>query len=309
MRNRDVKKDQAPIEDYLALGDKLYLEGDTLILDGVKKSNFDLMDTFFCGQCFRWTYDDKSNTFTGIAFEKVLKLEQKEDHLVFHCSKEDFNNIWKNYFDLEVDYEAIKEELKKDNILKKAIEFAPGIRLLKQELFETAISFIISSNSNIKRIRKNILDLSTNLGQHIIDEHYAFPTALAIAQADSSIIDLCKIGYRADYIKKASQAIVEKDTFHLGHYSSLPYEEAKNELMQLRGVGPKVADCIILFSGISMNAFPTDVWVKRVMENLYIKKEVTQSYVQKYGQERFGKLAGYAQQYLFYYALKKNIGV
>ena len=187
--------------------------------------------------------------------------------------------------------------------MNRAISEAPGIRILRQELFETIISFITSSNSNIKRIRKNINALSILFGEPIEEGKYAFPSVKALSEADVCEINGCRAGFRCGYISESAKYIDnDSDAFEICNLKNIGYEDSKKVLKKLKGVGNKVADCIILFSGISAEAFPTDVWVKRIMENLYIKKDVSLDYVERYGQEKFGDLAGYAQQYLFYYA-------
>lgn len=281
---------------------------DYTILENANEDYLSLSDTFKCGQCFRWEQLNDEKLFIGIAYEKILKAEQHDGFIKLNCNKEDYNNIWREYFDIDTDYDLIKEELQKDNIMYKAITCSPGIRILKQELFETTISFITSSNSNIKRISNNIRDLSIILGRKLEEEKYAFPTVKELSSSDLCTINKCRAGFRCNYILESSRMINKIVTdFNVNRYKSIGYEKTKKELMNFKGVGSKVADCIILFSGISSYAFPTDVWVKRIMENLYIKKEVSLDYVQKYGQEKFGPLAGYAQQYLFYYARSNNI--
>ncbi|MFA7672748.1 MAG: DNA glycosylase [Clostridia bacterium] len=277
---------------------------DSVILKGVFRSDLDLRDTFSCGQCFRWDEDiDTADVFTGIAYGKFLKLIQRENEIELFTDKTDFHDIWEEYFDLKTDYDSIKETLRTDDIMNKAISEAPGIRILRQELFETIISFITSSNSNIKRTRKNISALSALFGEPVEEGTYAFPSVRALSEADICEINGCRAGFRCGYISESAKYINnEPDTFEISNLMNMGYEGSKKALKRLKGVGNKVADCIILFSGISGEAFPTDVWVKRIMENLYIKKEVSQDYIEKYGREKFGDLAGYAQQYLFYYA-------
>ncbi|HQM39220.1 MAG TPA: DNA glycosylase [Clostridia bacterium] len=276
---------------------------DHMLLSDVNPYDINLKDTFECGQCFRWERIDDENTYLGIAHGKILRVEQDDNSIKLFCNKQDFLDIWYDYFDLGTDYNEIKEILRKDDIMNKAISSAPGIRILNQELFETTISFITSSNSNIKRITKNIKDLSMLLGEPIKEGYYAFPTIEAISTASICTINNCRAGFRCEYIHKSAGIIKNMSTdFNKSRFRDIGYQNAKKELMQLKGVGQKVADCIILFAGISSYAFPTDVWIKRIMENLYIKRTVNLDYVLKYGQEKFGNLAGYAQQYLFHYA-------
>ncbi len=286
---------------------KPFFYDDYVLLDNINQDDINLKDTFECGQCFRWEKHG-DNRFLGIAYSKKIITEQSGNSIILYCGKQEFFDIWYSYFDLDTDYDAIKEVLRKDNIMNRAISSAPGIRILNQELYETVISFITSSNSNIKRITRNIKDLSRILGKPIGDDCYAFPSIDAVCSSDLCTINQCRAGFRCDYILNSSLMIknLEGD-FDKNRYKEMGYSNAKKELMRLKGVGQKVADCIILFSGISSYAFPTDVWVKRIMENLYVKKEVSIEYVQKFGQDKFGNLAGYAQQYLFHYARSNNI--
>jgi len=165
---------------------------DSVILKGISRQDLDLRDTFSCGQCFRWDEDaDKADVFTGVAYSKCLKLIQRENEIELFTDKTDFHDIWEEYFDLKTDYDSIKETLRTDDIMDKAISGAPGIRILRQELFETIISFITSSNSNIKRIRKNINALSALFGEPVNEGKYAFPSAKALSDADICEINEC----------------------------------------------------------------------------------------------------------------------
>lgn len=270
--------------------------------------DFDPKHIFECGQAFRWKVEE-DRSYTSIAYGKVVNVRKYGGDIIFsNTNIEDFNNIWYYYFDLARDYGAIKDELSKDPILKEAISFGDGLRILNQEPFETIISFIISANNQIPRIKKSIDLIAKTYGEKIYDEYYSFPRAEVLSKADpKNLREICRVGFRDIRIVETSKMIVNGD-IDLNRINDLNREDSKKLLMELPGVGPKVSDCILLFAFDKCDAFPVDVWVKRVMEYLYIKKESNVKEIGAYGDELFGKLAGYAQQYLFYYAREKGIG-
>ena len=261
--------------------------------DGILIKNvlsFDLGQIFDCGQCFRWKKTNE-NEYSGIAFGKKLVVSQISNDIYFkNTSKKDFENIWKDYFDFSFDYENLKKEFEKmDPILKKAIETYPGIRILKQEPWETLCSFIISQNNNIPRIKKIISKLCENFGEKI-NGGYAFPSAKKLAGLTEEDLAVIKSGFRAKYILDAAKKVNSKE-INLGKISKMSAENAKTELMKIKGVGPKVADCVLLYGMHNLAAFPMDIWMKKVMETFFKGKEP----------EVFGKHAGIAQQYLYHY--------
>ncbi|MDF2988063.1 MAG: 3-methyladenine glycosylase/8-oxoguanine glycosylase, partial [Eubacterium sp.] len=222
----------------------------------------------------------------------------------------DFKDTWYEYFDLGTDYSQIKAVLEKDSIMKEAIKTGYGIRLLRQDFWEMLISFIISANNMIPRIMKIVDTLSVMKGKCIDSEVccYSFPEVDALAAATLEEINECRAGFRCKYIHKTSQ-LIKSGAITKEKLMELDTDAARKELMTLPGVGAKVADCILLFSGLKFDVFPTDVWVKRVMEELYLKKESGLKEIQLYAGERFGELTGYAQQYLFYHARLNKIGM
>lgn len=270
--------------------------------------NFDPKHIFECGQAFRWTVEE-DDSYTIVAYGKVLNIKKEDNDIIFsNTNLDDFNNIWYRYFDLARDYNLIKNELSKDLILKEAISFGEGLRILNQEPFETIISFIISANNQIPRIKKSIDLIARTYGERIDGEYYSFPTAEVLAKTDSKDLrEICRVGFRDVRIVEASKMIFNGN-IDLDTIKDLNREDSKKLLMELPGVGPKVSDCILLFAFDKDEAFPVDVWVKRVMEHLYIKKETNVKEIGVYGDKKFGKLAGYAQQYLFYYAREQGIG-
>ncbi|MBU5292992.1 DNA-3-methyladenine glycosylase [Anaerosalibacter bizertensis] len=286
------------------------MEGNNkVIIEGIK--DFDPVHIFECGQCFRWNKEE-DKSFTGVAFERVLNVKSEDDKIILsNTNLEDFNNIWYNYFDLERDYGEMKEELSEDEILKEAVKFGSGIRILKQEPFETLISFIISANNAIPRIKSSIERLSKRYGKYIGEyngkDYYAFPTAEALSKVDVEELKETKIGFRAKYVSSAAKRVYNGEA-DLNDIKTLDTDEAREKLMEFQGVGPKVSDCILLFAMEKYDAFPIDVWVKRIMEYFYLKEDTSMKKIQRYGEEKFKDLAGFAQQYLFYYARELGIG-
>jgi N-glycosylase/DNA lyase len=283
---------------------------DKVILEGVE--DFELSHIFECGQCFRW-HREAEGSYTLVAHGRVLNIEKQKDQIVLNYTNiEDFHRIWKDYFDLDRDYGEIKKTLtESDPVMERAIEKGHGIRILKQDEWETLISFIISSNRGIPLIKKSIEDLSEKYGQPIgiygNRKYYAFPEPEALINRTIEEIRLCRTGYRAKYIVDAA-AIVGEKQMDIYSIHNLDTEMARKNLLRINGVGPKVADCIMLFSMGKFDAFPIDVWVKRVMEYFYLQEDMPLKTIQDYGQKRFGKYAGFAQQYLFYYARELGIG-
>ena len=253
--------------------------------------DFELKDTLMCGQCFRFKEND-DGSFTGVAFNKEITLKKEEDTLTLYTSKEDFLGIWKDYFDLDLDYSRIKSDLSELHpTLKEAAKFAPGIRILKQEPFEALISFIISQNNNIKRISGIVERLCALCGQEIREGVYAFPAVDTLANMTPEDLAPIRAGFRVRYIIDAAQK-VKDNTVNLYGLENLSYNDAKSELMKITGVGTKVADCVLLYGLHRLEGFPMDVWMKRAMANLF----------DGISGESFGKYAGIAQQYIFHYA-------
>lgn len=285
-------------------------EDEKIIIKNIK--SFDPEHIFECGQAFRW-YKNDDGSYTTIAYGRVINvLKLGDDIHIDNTNIDDFNNIWYHYFDLSTDYDAIKTTLSKDEILKEATEFGSGIRILNQDPFETIISFIISANNQIPRIRKSIEIIAKEYGDFIENyngiDYYSFPTAEKLAKVD--VLDLrekARVGFRDKRIIDTSIMIANNE-IDIEEIFSLSRNEGKEKLMELPGVGPKVSDCILLFAYNKSDAFPVDVWVKRVMEYFYLKEETSLKNISKQGDLLFKDLAGYAQQYLFYYARELDIG-
>ncbi len=256
--------------------------------------SFDLNQTLDCGQCFRWEKLDTDITaYHGVAFGKPLTISQCGATVTLHsCSKEDFHNIWYSYFDLDTDYSKIRTQLSQLHpVLKEAQQYAPGIRILKQEPWEALCSFIISQNNNIPRIKGIIERLCEGFGERLSDNDYAFPSAQVLSNCSVDDLAPLRSGFRAKYIIDAAQKVANSDV-DLGEISCISTAEAQKELMKIKGVGPKVADCTMLYGMGKKDCFPLDVWMKRAMEMLF--PELTPS--------DFGSNAGIAQQYIFHYS-------
>lgn len=268
--------------------------------------DFSLAETLECGQCFRYEKLE-DNKYLVIANKKVITMHQEEENIFFHTNED--IEFWKNYFHGDGDYSGIKKILSEnDKIMVEAITYCSGIRLIRQEFFETLMSFIISQNNHIPRIRKLIALLSKTYGDHIIDDYYAFPTAEQLKSVTEETYRELGFGFRGRYLEDAVKLALTDD-FNLERLKSLTTEELRNQLMVICGVGQKVADCILLFSFGRYEVFPCDVWIKRVFSYLYAdNQELSQKELLKQAGDIFGEYAGFAQQYLFHYGRSNNLG-
>ncbi len=259
-----------------------YTKGKDIVL---KQSDFDLDQTLDCGQAFRWVKGD-GDRYTGSFLNHYLDIrcEDKNDgvFVLENVSEKDFLDVWFDYFDLSTDYGEIKRQLSEDETLAKACEFAGGIRILKQDPWEALTSFIISQNNNIKRIKGIIARMCSYYGE--------YPTAQMLIKETPESLSFLRAGFRAKYLIDAAIR-VDLGEVDLKQAAASSLDEARECLMKIKGVGPKVADCTLLFGMYKLEAFPRDVWVKRVMERWYPN-----------GLPDCTKGAqGVAQQYLFHY--------
>ncbi len=273
-------------------------------------NSFELKDIFKCGQCFRWN-EQKNGSYTGIFGRNILNVKKDNNKIIFEgiCEKEIKPTVEK-YFDLNRDYEKIKKQLSQiDENMENSIKYGQGIRLLNQDLWETILSFIISANNNIPRIKGIIERLSRAYGNQIMwrgEKYYTFPTVEQLKDVTIKEYRNLGLGFRDKRIYETTQMIINKKV-DLDKMQDNPNTfEVREQLLSLSGVGPKVADCILLFSTLKrLEVFPIDVWVRRVMNDLYIKQKdetkVSKKQIEKIAEERFGNLAGLAQQYLFYW--------
>jgi len=266
--------------------------------DHIELTNLDhfLIDQIFdCGQCFR--FDENGGGIEGIALGKFVRLEQPANDTVriYGITRADFDLSWKSYLGLDDDYVEIEKDIltrrQGDTTMSEAVKKGCGIRILHQEKWEALCSFIISQNNNIPRIKKIIENMSRAFGERIDDTHYAFPTAEALMNAGVNKIFELKTGFRAKYIYDAAEKVAT-GKIDLSLVDSMTTEEAIEYLTQIKGVGLKVASCALLFGFNKSDAFPVDVWVKKVLAKYYPDGLDISS---------LGKYAGLVQQYLFYY--------
>ncbi|MBF0978682.1 MAG: 8-oxoguanine DNA glycosylase [Clostridiales bacterium] len=277
----------------------------------IKANSFELADIFDCGQCFRWNIED-DGSYTGVFKKIVLNVKKIDDEVFFNGvnygntdSIEEINH----YFDLNRNYDELKSKLEKiDDYMKNSIEFGKGIRILNQDLWETIISFIISANNNIPRIKGIIDRLSEKYGEKLEYDgrkYYSFPEPIALKDVSVSEYRSLGLGFRDIRLYETTQKILNNE-FDLNGQWNLDTGTVYKNLLELSGVGPKVADCILLFSDLKrFDVFPIDVWIRRVMNDLYIHNDdetkVSKVQIQKLADEKFGSLKGLAQQYLFYW--------
>lgn len=284
-----------------------------IVVKGLR--DFDPEHIFENGQAFRWEKTgDKS--YIVVHGENVAEfILQGEDLKALNCSREDFINVWHNYFNLDTDYGVIKEGLKNtkaysvNDSLKEAMEFGSGLRILNQDHFEMIISFIISANNRIPQIKKCIELLSQHYGQSIgfykDKEYFRFPKPEELAYVDvQELKEITRVGFRNTRIVNAARQYYE----HPENFENVDKETLSTNLLALEGVGPKVLDCILLFGYGEEDTFPVDVWVKRLMETLYLDGIYPNKKILEFAEDLFGDYMGHAQQYLFYYARENSIG-
>lgn len=284
-----------------------------IVLD--KIDSFDLKHIFDCGQCFRWN-NEIDGSYTGIVYQYVINIKNTEKNKVevkFYANEnitqKDMQEFCSKYFDLERDYKKIKQELSViDENMKKSIDYGDGIRILNQDLWETVISYIISANNNIPRIKGIIENLSKNFGNKIEvegKEYYTFPTPYQLSKATVSDLRQLGLGFRDIRVYETTQIFLN-NKIEIENLGMKTTKKLKEILISLPGVGPKVADCILLFSYLKRTeVFPVDVWIRRVINDLYLKCEdenkINNKDIEKLANEKFGDLAGIAQQYLYYW--------
>ena len=274
------------------------------------QNSFELKDIFECGQCFRWN-EQEDGSYTGIIKDGIINVKKENEDIIFTgiCDRDIQETVYE-YFDLNRDYEQIKKQLSNvDEYLKTSVEYGKGIRILNQDLWETIISFIISANNNIPRIKGIIERLSKKYGNEIEwkgQKYYTFPSCEQLKDVTVQDYRNLGLGFRDIRLYETTLMILNKEVDLEKLRNNPNTQEVRNELLKLSGVGPKVADCILLFSDLKrFDVFPIDVWVRRVMNDLYIKEvdetKVSKTKIEKLAEEKFGNLKGLAQQYLFYW--------
>ncbi len=272
--------------------------------------DFDLDHIFDCGQCFRWTRNE-DGSYTGTAYGRIVRMvwdPAKQLLRICGAAPEDFQSVWRGYLDLDRDYGEIKTYLaEQDPVIQEAIGFGSGIRILNQEKWETVLSFLISQNNNIPRIRKCIDSLAETLGSKIGTydgkTYYSLPDPETLAEASPEDLAPCRLGYRAKYLIRTAKLVKEEglDALEALGQPEITADDACRSLCRYSGVGPKVANCISLFSMGKIDSFPIDVWVRKVMNQLYGIEEKNVKTMADFAAERFRPYGGIAQQYLFYY--------
>jgi len=283
------------------------------------KVPFNLDVTLCCGQVFRW--EKNGDWWYGIVGDQALKVRQTRAELEFDGANE---ALIVHYFGLDDDLQEISEKIGRDEHIRKALREFWGLRIIRQDPWECLISYICATYKNIPAIRHMLLKLSRKFGEKTTLDGvklFTFPTPEKLAGATEKSLATCGLGYRAKYVHETSKRIFEND-FELEILKQLPYEQAKKQLCRLAGVGPKVADCVLLFSLGKTEAFPVDRWIERVILNHYVEKlppELAQKLKQRagfnnseyaklnvFGREYFGEYAGYAQEYLYHYERMKT---
>lgn len=266
----------------------------------ITKENFDLSQICQSGQCFRMT-KEKDNTYSVIAGERYLEVEQQGNICIFHCDESEFENFWKDYFDLDGDYKTYMAKVAAaDFYLKDAVAFGSGIRILRQDLWEMIVSFLISQQNNIARIRKCIQALCKRYGDEKVNAkgkvYYTFPQPEILAGLAEDALMECGLGYRSKYVVRSAGSIASGEV-NLDALRKMTYFEARAILLMLYGVGEKVADCICLFALHHLQAFPVDTHIKQALDG---------HYPQDFPNSLYEGYQGVIQQYIFYYELFGN---
>ena len=284
----------------------------------LSKTPFSLDYTLSCGQTFRW--EKRGEWWIGVVGQAVLKLRQSEGTLFLEGSSDDFDRkLVRQYLRLDDDLCSVYSALMRDMHVHEAVKQFPGLRLLRQQPWECLISYICATYKNIPAIKQMICNVSREFGKRIEFEgaqFYGFPQPQALARASLRDLRLCKLGYRAESVRETAR-LVDRGDVDLESLRDLPYVDAKRMLLSLPGVGPKVADCVLLFSLDKLEAFPIDIWMKRIMLESYsqyfehsfvdrVKPKTSLSrgeYQIMYavGRRVFGEHLGYAQEYLYHY--------
>ena len=257
------------------------------------EDDFDLEKIFECGQCFRWNASP-DGSYTGVAFSRAARIEKHGDTVTLTGTEDDFESVWRGYFDLDRSYCDVRRSLCIDDYMRRATDYGAGIRILRQEPWEALCSFIISQCNNIPRIKGIVERFCSLFGEPLDFEGgtvYAFPSAEKTASLSENDLAPLRCGYRAPYILAAARAVSD-GVLDLDALSKGSFEGALSALKGIHGIGDKVANCVILFGLGMLDAFPRDVWIKRA---------VSEHYGKDFTPEIFGGSAGIAQQYMFYY--------
>ena len=272
-----------------------------LVVDGP----FDLAATLDSGQAHRWRKGD--GWYSGVVRGNFIKMRQTERGAEF-CSEpwpeKSVLPLLQSYFRLDDDLSGIYQEITRDQRVSAMVDRYPGLRVLRQEPWECTVAFICSANSNIPRIHQVMESMANGFGDPITmngEVRHAFPTPAQLAEAGEAELRRLGLGFRAPYVAQATRRVLEK-SLDLDLLVKLTYDEAKARLMECPGIGPKIADCILVFSLDKMEAFPIDVWVRRALGEWYFpeQKVPTNRVLGEWAHQHFGRYGGYAQQYLFH---------
>ena len=279
------------------------LKGDYLLSH--EECNLDV--TLCCGQAFRWE-KNKENTWIGVVGYSIIYLRRNKKRIYWKIKTLNGIEAGKTeklileYLNLKLEINTIQDRLSKDKLIKKILPHSQGLRILKQDPWETLISFMLSANNNIPRICGIIANLCETWGQHLDGPYWSFPLPGTLSKATDNELRATGMGYRAPYILEAAQTIAT-GKLNLEELQNQNYEKARETLIKLKGVGPKIADCTCLFGLGHLEAFPVDVWTKRILQWGYFENTpISEKKATEFGRKRFGDIAGYAQEHLFYYA-------
>jgi len=273
----------------------------------LKVNNFNLKDTVTCGQIFRFEELDDSS-FDIILTDRVINIKQENDNLIINSSNmNNIEEVIRNYFDLDYDYESINNKLLKIDINnKEIIDSCYGLKMINEPRLEVIISYILSSNNRVPQIKSALDNISKTYGQKVIfnnKEYYLFPSLEELSKCDIETLRNCKTGFRDKYIYEFVQKIINKE-FDINLIDNMNSKDALNYLMTLNGVGEKVASCILLFGYHRFDVFPIDTWVKKYMKDKYNIEGIDN--IRNFTYDKYKELSGIAIQYMFHYKRNKN---
>ena len=263
---------------------------------------FNLDYTLDCGQVFRW--EKNGDWWTGVVGNNVIRLSQEEDSRELLIDSKLPPEFFSRYFRFDDYLSSIYESINRDLLIDRAINRYKGLRLIRQDPWECLISYMLATASSIPTIQKRIYLLSQIFGQELEDGYFSFPDPETLANADMSMLDLCKLGFRADRIKMAAEEVCSEE-LDFDALFRLEYKYARERLMRLRGIGEKVADCVLLFAFEKMESFPVDTHIRQIIQHYHIDDSYFEtctnlSCMGDWGREYFGRYCGYAQEYLYY---------
>lgn len=289
----------------------IYENSSAVVIENVK--DFDIHHIFSSGQSVRWK-KQKDNSYTCVVKDKIINVSQIDDTLYFkNTNLDDVKNFWVNYFGLDVDYSIIKKEIL--NIspnLSHIIDFGSGLRILNQDEWETLITLILSANNSMQVLEKVVDNLCSRYGDYIGEykgeKYYSFPTPDKLSSLSLDELRECKVGFRDKYIKSTSRVIYNND-IDLYNLNKLDTKSCLDNLRELSGVGEKVADCVAMLSMKKYDVFAVDVWIKRIMEDMYFSnKSNSVKKIRSFAVDKFGDLSSFVQQYLFFFARQNKVG-